>query len=81
MNIVEYRGYTIRAEAEERGGGEWVGRGVVLRAGFVTTLPSTAPFPTEAAALDAITAAGLRWVDERREAQEEGGPPPGAPPA
>jgi hypothetical protein len=82
MTVVHYRGYTIRVEAERRTEGEWIGRGVVVGAGFATTLPSTGPFPTEAAALDAITAAALRWVDQRREGEREGGePPPGGAPA
>ncbi len=75
MGAITYRGYRIRVEAETLPEGHWVGRGVVLGPNFTATLPCTGPFPSEAAALDAITSAGLRWVDERRERDEEGSGP------
>ena len=74
MVKVTYCGHTLQAEAEVNRQGQWVGRGVVVGRAFEGTLPLTAPLPTPTAALDAILAAGRRWIDEQRGAERR--PPP-----
>ena len=70
---VTYCDHTLQAEAEVNRQGEWVGRGVIVGRAFVSTLPLTTPLPTPTAALDAILAAGRRWIDDQRGA-ERGAP-------
>jgi hypothetical protein len=66
---VTYCGHTLQAEAEVNRQGEWVGRGLIVGRAFEGTLPLTTPLPTPTAALDAILAAGRRWIDEQRGAE------------
>jgi hypothetical protein len=75
MEVVHYRGCCIRVEADKSRDGQWIARGVVTGPTFAATLPPLPPFPTEAAALETMTAAGLRCVDEQRERDEEGSGP------
>jgi hypothetical protein len=65
MVKVIYRGHSLQAEAELNRQGEWIGQCVVGGSAFTRTIMVPAPLRTPTAALDAILAAGRRWVDEQ----------------
>jgi hypothetical protein len=66
---VTYCDHTLQAEAEVDRQGQWVGRGIVVGRAVEGILPLTVPLPTPTAALDAILAAGRRWIDDQRSAE------------
>ena len=66
---LSYCGHTLEAEAELIRQEEWIGRCVVAKAPFKETIVLSSPLRTPTAALDAILAAGRRWIDEQRSAQ------------
>jgi hypothetical protein len=78
MVKVTYCEHLLQAEAEVDRQGQWVGRGIVVGRAVEGTLPLTAPLPTPTAALDAILAAGRRWIDEQRSAERGALRPPQA---
>jgi hypothetical protein len=61
---VTYGGHSLQAEAELNRHGQWTGRCVVGRRTVERTIVLHTPLRTPTAALDAILAAGRRWVDE-----------------
>jgi hypothetical protein len=62
---VTYCGHSLHAEAELNRQGEWAGQCVVRGSAFKRMLVLHTPLRTPTAALDAILAAGRRWVDEQ----------------
>ena len=62
---VTYCGHSLHAEAELNRQGEWAGQCVVGGSAFTRTIVLHTPLRTPTAALDAILAAGRRWVDEQ----------------
>ena len=64
-----YCGHTLEAEAELNRQEEWIGRCVVAKASFKETIVLSSPLRTPTAALDAILAAGRRWIDEQQGGQ------------
>ena len=69
MVKLTYCGHTLEAEAELNRQEEWIGRCVVAKAPFKETIVLYSPLRTPTAALDAIIAAGRRWIDEQRGAE------------
>jgi hypothetical protein len=65
MAKVTYCGHNLQAEAELDRQGEWIGRCVVRGSALKRTIVLYTPFRTPTAALDALLAAGRRWVDEQ----------------
>jgi hypothetical protein len=63
---VTYCGHSLQAEAELNRTGEWLGQCVVGGSAFKRRLVLETPRRTPTAALDAILAAGRRWVDEQQ---------------
>ena len=61
---VTYCGHSLHAEAELNRQGEWIGQCVVEGSVFQKTIVLYTPLRTPTTALDAILAAGRRWVDE-----------------
>ena len=64
MAKVTYRGYHLQAQAELNPRGQWIGQCVVGGRALERTIMLHSPLRTPTAALDAILAAGRRWVDE-----------------
>ena len=69
MVKLTYCGHRLEAEAELNSQKEWIGRCVVANAHFKETIVLYSPLRTPTAALDAILAAGRRWIDEQRGAE------------
>ena len=65
MAKVTYCGHSLQAEAELNRQGQWIGQCVVGARAFKRTIVLHTPLRTPTAALDAILAAGRRWVDEQ----------------
>jgi hypothetical protein len=66
MVNVTYCGHRLQVEAELNRRGEWIGQCVVAGSAFKRTLVLHTPHRTPTGALDAILAAGRRWVDEQQ---------------
>ena len=66
MVSVTYCGHRLQAEAELNRTGEWTGQCVVGGSAFKRTLVLETPRRTPTGALDAILAAGRRWVDQQQ---------------
>ena len=66
MVKVTYCGHSLQAKAELTRQGEWIGQCVVGGSAFERTIVLHTPLRTPTAALDAILAAGRRWVDDQR---------------
>ena len=64
MAKVTYCGHSLQAEAELNRHGQRIGQCVVGGRAFERTIVLHIPLRTPTAALDAILAAGRRWVDE-----------------
>ena len=65
MAKVTYCGHNLQVEAELNRQGEWIGRCVVGGSALKRTIVLYTPLRTPTAALDALLAAGRRWVDEQ----------------
>ena len=65
MVKVTYCGHSLHAEAELNRQGRWAGQCVVRGSVFKRMLVLHTPLRTPTEALDAILAAGRRWVDEQ----------------
>ena len=66
MAKVTYCGHSLQAEAELNRQGEWIGQCVVGGSACKRTIVLYTPLRTPTAALDAMLAAGRRWVDEQQ---------------
>ena len=64
MAKVTYCGHNLQAEAELNRQGEWIGRCVAGGSALKRTIVLYTPLRTPTAALDALLAAGRRWVYE-----------------
>jgi hypothetical protein len=64
MAKVTYCGHSLQAEAELNRHGQWTGQCVVGERAVERTIVLHTPLRTPTAALDAILAAGRRWVDD-----------------
>lgn len=77
VNVI-YCGHRLQAEAELNRMGEWIAQCVVGGSTFKGTLVLHPPRRTPTAALDAILAAGRRWVDEQQGTARSAQPMPRA---
>jgi hypothetical protein len=65
MAKVTYCGHSLQAEAELNRQGEWIGQCVVRASALRRTIVLYTPLRIPTATLDALLAAGRRWVDEQ----------------